>query len=158
MKQEIERKFLVRAELLPALGPGRRLAQGYLSFAPTVRVRTEVGPGIERRAYLTIKGRGLVARDEFEYEIPFDEAEAMLEMCQGSVVTKTRHEVPADGSDGLVWEIDVFDGANQGLITAEIELSSPEQAFPRPEWLGEDVSRDPAYKNALLAQRPFSTW
>lgn len=156
-KKEIERKFLVHTELLPELPEGCQLVQAYLSLSPTVRARTEVTPAGARRGYLTIKGPGLVGRDEFEYEIPYEEAFQLIRLSQWSAVSKVRHRLPIDGT-GLAWEIDVFDGANAGLIVAEIELPSAQTTFPHPAWLGEDVSRNSAYKNSSLAQEPFSTW
>jgi adenylate cyclase len=158
LQKEIERKYLVRKELLPPLTSGRRMAQGYLSFQPTVRVRTEAGADGARHAYLTIKSYGLVARDEFQYEIPYAEAEALLNLAHGTVITKTRYDLPVEGRPELTWEVDVFEGENAGLITAEIELPSADCDFPRPEWLADDVSDQPAYKNAMLAQRPYTTW
>ena len=158
LQQEIERKFLVRRELLPPLPEGARLVQGYLGTQPTVRVRTEEGPGDRSLAYLTIKGPGLVGRDEFEYEIPLEEARELLKLAQGSLVSKTRYRLPVEGAPGLKWELDVFDGENAGLIVAEIELPAEDTPFERPEWLGEDVTEDPAYKNAALAFHPFSAW
>ncbi|MGV3721337.1 MAG: CYTH domain-containing protein [Actinomycetota bacterium] len=158
LKKEIERKFLVRRELLPELPPGRRLAQGYLTFQPTVRVRTEKGPGEERRAFLTIKGSGGIARDEFEYEIPFEEAEQMLTLALASVVTKTRYEFPVEDDPELKWELDIFDGDNQGLIVAELEMPAEDHLHHKPDWLAEDVTNDSSYKNTQLAQRPFKDW
>jgi CYTH domain-containing protein len=158
LKKEIERKFLVRRELLPELPPGRQLAQGYLSFQPTVRVRTEEGPESELRAYLTIKGDGGISRDEFEYPIPFDEGRELLKLANGSVVTKTRYELPVEENPDLKWELDVFHGDNNGLIVVELEMPDAEHPFPRPEWLGEEVTRTGSYKNAQLAQRPFKDW
>ena len=157
-KEEIERKFLVQRERLPPLPEGARLVQGYLSFWPTVRVRSEEGPGNHTCGYLTVKGPGLVGRDEFEYEIPFEDARAMQQLAQAALVSKTRHRVPATPGDDLTWEIDVFDGANEGLIVAEIEIPSLECMFDRPAWLGQDVTEDPAYKNAALAQHPYNSW
>ena len=158
---EIERKFLVHREKLPDLGRGRRLTQGYLSFGPkaTVRVRIEDGEGGgEGRGWLTIKGKGLVGRDEFEYEIPAGEAREMLKLSQASLVTKVRYEMPVEGDPDLTWEIDVFEGDNEGLIVAELELPHEGRTYPRPDWLGLEVTEEPAYKNALLAQKPFRAW
>jgi adenylate cyclase len=157
LKREIEYKFLVRRGKLPELPPGARLVQGYLSWRPTVRVRTQEEPDGERLGFLTIKGEGLVGRDEFEYPIPFEEADALLGLALASTVSKTRHRVPVEDSDGLVWEIDVFDGRNAGLIVAEVELPAEDHHFHRPPWLGEDVTEDPGYKNTALAQRPWRT-
>ena len=157
-KEEIECKFLVHTDRMPPLPPGIRMAQAYLGFRPTVRVRTQEGPGDLREAFLTIKGQGLVGRDEFEYPIPFDEAEALLLLATHPPVRKTRHHLPVEGQPDLKWEVDIFNGENDGLVVAELELPDRDHPFPRPEWLGEDVTRDPAYKNAALAQRPFRSW
>jgi adenylate cyclase len=157
-KEEIERKLLVHPELLPELPPGARLVQGYLSFRPAVRVRTEETPGAAPNAYLTIKGEGLVGRDEFEYSIPFEEGQALLKLAHGFLVSKTRYRLPVSGSPDLTWELDVFDGQNEGLVVAEIEIPAAGHPFERPEWVGADVTEDAAYKNACLAQRPFNQW
>jgi CYTH domain-containing protein len=154
-QHEIEYKFLVHPERLPELKDGARMAQGYLGFEPTVRVRTEDGPA-GAKAYLTIKGDGLVGRDEFEYPIPRDHAKALLKLANASVVSKTRYRIPA--GSGLDWEIDVFEGDNEGLIVAELEVPAVDHAFERPDWVAEDVTRDPAYKNAALARHPFKDW
>jgi len=158
LKKEIERKFLVRPELLPALPPGRRMAQAYLGFQPTVRIRTESGPGELRCAYLTIKGSGGLSRDEFEYPIPFEEAEALLCLAITSTVTKTRYDLPVEGDPDLKWELDIFEGDNVGLIVAELEMPDADHPFSKPDWLGEDVTFNGAYKNVQLAQRPFKDW
>ena len=156
--QEIEHKFLVDKAKLPDVPEGSRLVQGYLSFKPTVRVRTEEGPADTRKGYLTIKGEGLVGRDEFEYAIPFEEARQLLKLAQASLVSKTRYRLPLKEHPGLKWEIDIFEGDNAGLIVAELEIPDENYQFPRPEWLGQDVTENPAYKNALLAQHPFKDW
>ena len=155
---EVERKFRVRQELLPALPAGSRLAQGYLSLVPVVRVRTVHAPDGAEKAYLTIKGEGLTNRAEFEYELPFDEATALLELSQTSIVRKTRYRFPVEGAPELHWELDVFEGDNDGLVIAEVELPDADHDFPRPPWIGEDVSHDSAYQNVHLAQHPFSDW
>ena len=156
-KKEIERKFLVRTGVLPELPAGSQLVQAYLSLSPTVRARTEISPTGDRHGFLTIKGPGLVGRDEFEYEIPYEEAFQLIGLSQWSAVSKVRHRLAVDGTD-LTWEIDFFDGANAGLVVAEIELPSARTTFPHPDWLGEDVTRNAAYKNSSLAREPFSTW
>lgn len=156
-KQEIERKFLVHADRLPELKEGAHLVQGYLAMLPTVRVRTEE-QGSARKAYLTIKGEGLVGRDEFEYEIPFEDAEALLKLAQSSLIAKKRYRLPVADQPDLAWEIDVFEGDNAGLIVAELEMPAADHPFPRPDWLGEDVTEDPAYKNAALSRHPFCRW
>jgi CYTH domain-containing protein len=125
--------------------------QGYLSVEdPTVRVRIE-GP----RATLTVKGaqRGLT-RPEFEYHVPLAEAEEMLKLC-AFAVEKTRY-VREFG--GRRWEIDVFHGANEGLVIAELELEREDESFALPLWLGAEVSRDPRYRVSSLARNPFGKW
>jgi adenylate cyclase len=107
------------------------------------------------RGFLTVKGaaRG-ASRDEFEYEVPVDDARQMLAMC-GPLVQKTRHVVAHEGHD---WEVDVFEGANAGLVVAEVELASEGERFARPAWAGRDVTADARYTNARLAAQPYSTW
>lgn len=148
MAKEIERKFLVKSDAWRAHATTAiAIEQGYLSRQVdcTVRVRTW-----GEKAYLTVKGKTQGAtRLEYEYEIPVDEAREMLrELAQGEPLRKTRFLVPADG--GLMWEIDVFEGAHRGLVTAEIELPDEAQPFVRPDWLGEDVTGDPRYFNSNL--------
>ena len=153
MSLEIERKFLVRGDFRPYVTESVHIVQGYLSTdrSRTVRVRTRGSQG-----FLTIKGpTDGISRFEWETEIPLSDAQKMLEMCTG-VVDKTRNLVPA--GDGLVFEVDEFHGRNEGLVMAEIELSHPEQGFPRPEWLGEEVSHDPRYYNSQLLLHPYDEW
>ncbi len=150
---EIERKFLVTNDSWrTSAGPGQVCRQGYLCSGngKTVRVRL-----IGTQAFLTIKGptEG-IARSEFEYEIPLDDAEAMLPLC-GNLVEKTRYLIP---HAGMTWELDVFAGKNKGLVMAEVELKSEDQSVDLPDWTGEEVSGDPRYYNAYLAAHPFSTW
>ncbi|MFW5968346.1 MAG: CYTH domain-containing protein [Persicimonas sp.] len=153
MPIEIERKFLVtgdgwKDEVVEQIP----MRQGYFETAPeaTVRVRIE-----GERAVLTIKGPTVgVSRAEYEYEIPIEEAREMLDIfCEGRQVEKTRYIV-RHGTD--TWEVDVFSGDNEGLVTAEIELDRPDERFERPDWLGEDVSHDSQYRNAALARNPWS--
>lgn len=149
---EIERKFLVRGEAWRGeVLTSSRLRQGYLSHGEetTVRVRTD-----ERRAWLTIKTqtRG-ISRGEFEYSIPVDDAEKLLEACGSCVIEKVRHIVP---HGRFRWEIDVFGGKNAGLVLAEIELSSEQEIFDRPDWIGAEVSGDPRYFNSNLAMHPMN--
>jgi CYTH domain-containing protein len=153
MAREIERKFLVDAARWNPAGPGVAFCQGYLSSVPerTVRVRRE-----GERAVLTVKGRNVgVARPEYEYEIPAADADALLAMCEQPLIEKVRH---TETFDGTTWEIDVFAGANAGLIVAEVELPSEDAAFARPSWLGDEVSDDPRYYNANLVRAPFTSW
>lgn len=147
MSKEIERKFLVRGDFRPYVEHSHDIAQGYLNTDPdrTVRVRL-----LDERGFITIKTRndGCV-RNEWEYEIPFADAKAMLPAC-GNIIEKTRNII--DAGNGLVWEVDVFGGKNKGLVLAEIELPSPETSFDRPDWLGEEVTGDSRYYNSSLAK------
>jgi CYTH domain-containing protein len=150
MKREIERKFLVRADRVPAAAraQGVRLAQGYLAFSPSVRVRLAEGGREGPQAWLTIKGPGLVARDEYEYEIPADDARGLLGLC-AATLTKVRYRVPVGGH---VWDLDEFTGPHAGLWLAEVELARPDEDFERPPWLDREVTADPRYTNAALAR------
>jgi len=151
MAIEIERKFLVKK--LPPLEKGVNMVQGYLctDIERTIRVRTE-----GERAVITIKGASIgISRPEFEYEIPLEEAHELLELAVSALVKKTRYYYPAGKH---CWEIDVFEGGNQGLVIAEIELASETEDFIKPEWVGDDVSRERKYSNSALAQHPYSEW
>jgi len=153
MTQEIERKFLVLGDAWRT-EDGIRIRQGYLhnDANGTVRVRTK-----GERAYLTVKGELTgITRTEFEYEIPLEDANQILdELCQRPLIEKIRHEVHMDG---FTWEIDKFLDENAGLVVAEIELEDETQEFPKPDWLGEEVSQDARYLNANLVKYPYSKW
>ena len=155
MAQEIERKFLVKDDSWRGLaGTGKEYLQGYLSLdrERVVRVRMKDGRGV-----LTIKGERVgISASEYEYPIPAADAEEMLhKLCLRPLIQKVRFEVPFQG---LTWEIDEFQGENRGLILAEVELDSEEQAVPLPPWVGLEVSHDKRYANASLVQSPFGTW
>lgn len=158
MGVEIERKFRVRGTPWQGV-PGRELVQGYLAERDgvVVRVRLDRGPdGVVGR--LTVKGppvAGGLQRVEVEVDVPEDEARSLLALCGPRVVAKRRHEVEHAGH---LWEIDVFEGANAGLVVAEIELDAEDEAFVAPPWLGDEVSHDPRYTNVRLADRPFALW
>ena len=154
MGKEIERKFLVVGERWKEGATAVRYRQGYLAVGPPVAVRVRVA-GLE--AFLTIKkSTADITRDEFEYPIPIEDAEAMLNgLCEEHPIEKVRYKVTYGG---MLWEVDVFEGANEGLVVAEIELSSPDQDFERPPWLGEEVSGDPRYLNTSLSRNPYSRW
>ncbi|MEN8253952.1 MAG: CYTH domain-containing protein [Verrucomicrobiota bacterium] len=151
---EIERKFLVEGDgWKAAAGDGLGCRQGYLATDPEKTIRVRI---IGEQAFLTIKGATTgITRPEFEYGIPVADAEAMLALCGDAVVEKTRYFI---GHGGMVWELDVFSGANEGLVMAEIELESETQGFDRSDWVGQEVSGDPRYYNACLARHPFTTW
>jgi adenylate cyclase len=154
MGVEIERKFLVAGDAWRALGTPVLLRQGYLSSDPdrTVRVRVEDGAGT-----MTIKGRSVGAtRGEWEYPIPLADANELLDrLCQQPIIEKYRSRIAFGGN---VWEVDEFLGANAGLVVAEIELASEEQAFDKPDWIAEDVTHDKRYFNSSLIRHPFSGW
>ena len=151
---ETERKFLVISDEWRSLGTGTRYRQGYLCSGSkrTVRVRTYENSGL-----LTIKGPTVgLSRTEYEYEIPFAEAEKMLnDLCEQPLIEKTRYRIMLNNKQ---WEVDEFHGANEGLIVAELELASEDETFERPVWIGREVSHDSRYFNVNLITRPFSTW
>ena len=151
---EIERKFLLTGTTWKNLAPGTSYRQGYLNSIKerTVRVRT-----IDDKGFLTIKGISVGAtRVEYEYEIPFDDAENLLnELCEKPIIEKNRYKIT---HGGFVWEVDEFFGENEGLVVAEIELESEDQTFEKPEWVGEEVTGDPRYFNSNLIKNPFLKW
>ncbi|MDG1481749.1 MAG: CYTH domain-containing protein [Myxococcota bacterium] len=153
MGTEIERKFLIASDDWRRAGEGERFQQGYLSVEPerTVRVRLA-----GERAQLTIKGRTVGAtRPEFEYDIPVEDARQLLSLCIPPLIEKTRYRL---SSGGHLWEIDEFHGVNAGLVVAEVELESEDEEVVLPDWVGAEVTEQPAYYNANLTQRPYSTW
>ena len=154
MGKEIERKFLLTSDAWRALAKGTAYRQGYLNSAKerTVRIRT-----VGDKAFLTIKGISVgVTRAEYEYPIPFDDCNAMLDnLAEKPLIEKNRYKIALGG---LTWEIDEFFGENQGLIVAEVELQSEDQAFDKPAWVGEEVSGDPRYFNSNLIKHPYSRW
>ncbi len=153
MASEIERKFIVGNAAWREGAAGIEMAQGYLSMdaARTVRVRVAGGA-----AWLTIKGPSEgISRVEYEYEIPLEDARAMLEMSLPSIIEKTRYRI---FYNGYVWEIDVFHGENEGLIMAEVELIHESDAPEIPPWQLTEVSGDLRYFNSYLAMHPFKSW
>ncbi len=155
-KQEIERKFLVVGDGWPR-DNGVDIEQGYLHSSESVTVRVRIADCV---GWLTIKGRpsGPV-RDEFEYQIPLEDAQALLELCGNRRVKKCRYRI-AHGN--FTWELDVFGGDNAGLVMAEIETDSEaalaRAVAQRPAWAGRDVSEDSRFHNSSLAKTPFGTW
>lgn len=153
---EIERKFLVNSEAFKATAHAKHvIAQGYLNSNPerTVRIRIKGESG-----FLTIKGKGDqsgTTRFEWETEISLMEAKPLLNLCEKGVIRKIRYEVKYGRH---VYEVDVFEGDNEGLIIAEIELSAANEAFEKPDWLGIEVTNDPRYYNAYLSQNPHREW
>jgi adenylate cyclase len=154
MPREIERKFLLLSDAWRDLAHRHQvMSQGYLAGTERVSVRVRVAGD---HAHLNIKSGGFVAsRLEYEYEIPVGEARELLTLCPGPLVEKTRHYVAFGGFE---WEVDEFVGANAGLIVAELELDAEDQAFPRPAWLGVEVTHLRRYYNVSLVEHPFSAW
>lgn len=155
MSLEIERKFLVAEGFKPSAAISFRICQGYLNSSPdrTVRVRIKGEKG-----YLTIKGLSSesgVSRYEWEKEIPVSEAAELLRLCEPGIIDKTRYLIEVGGH---TFEVDVFHGDNEGLIIAEIELSSESEAFTKPSWLGEEVTGDTRYYNSMLMKHPYKDW
>lgn len=154
MGKEIERKFLVEGDAWRVLGQATRYRQGYLSTVKerTVRVRT-----IAEKGYLTVKGANTgIARSEFEYEIPLEDAKAMLDtLCERPLIEKDRYKI---SHRNHLWEVDEFFGDNDGLIMAEVELQEVDEAIEPPEWIGREVSDDPRYFNANLIANPYRNW
>ena len=155
MAQEIERKFLVISDTWKN-NVSRRIhyRQGYLCGNSRSSIRVRVS---DEAAHLNIKSATPgVRREEFEYPVPLHDAERMLDgLCDGPVIEKTRHFVEYHGH---TWEVDVFEGQNQGLVVAEIELSRDDETFERPDWIGEEVSHDLRYYNTSLVRNPYTRW
>lgn len=155
MLQEIERKFKIKDSSFLEGMVGIKIVQGYLSADPerAVRVRIKGDQG-----YITVKGKSNTSgttRFEWEKEIDSNEAQALLDLCIPTIISKTRYEVEHDSN---TWEIDVFHDANGGLLIAEIELEHEHQNFSKPDWLGEEITGDARYYNSYISQNPFSTW
>lgn len=155
MPVEIERKFLVNKEKFDKLvkGQGMHIKQGYILATPekTVRLRTCGDSG-----FITVKGISKGAsRPEYEYAIPLKDAEEMLEMFAESVIVKKRYSFLFEGN---MWEVDVFEGDNTGLILAEIELESEDSVVQIPDWIAEEVTGDLRYYNSYLSRTPFTKW
>lgn len=155
MAQEIERKFLIRGDFKPQARRANRIIQGYLSSVPerTVRVRVK-----DEQGYLTIKGIGSgsgASRYEWEREIPVADARELLAICEPGVIDKTRYLVDYSGKE---FEVDEFHGDNQGLIVAELELQAEDERFETPDWLGEEVTGNDRYYNAMLVKKPYKQW
>lgn len=166
MGKEIERKFLVKGdwENYPGLvSSGKFIQQGYLTdtdvdlLKSSVRVRVTDNYG-QMECFLTIKSNiPGISRDEFEYEIPYDDAMSMLnKLCMGSIISKRRYELMLDSGQKL--ELDVFKGDNDGLVIAEVELQSEDDYIDLPDFIGEEVSHDPRYFNLQLVEKPYKNW
>lgn len=153
---EIERKFAVKStNFLANAKESYKITQGYLNTDKnrTVRVRIKGNKG-----FITVKGISSadgLSRFEWEKEIDIKDAEALLLLCEDFVIDKTRYLIPFDS---VVFEVDVFEGANKGLIIAEVELKTTDQQFEKPDWLGEELTGDERFYNAYLSNVPFTSW
>lgn len=165
---EIERKFLVKSAAYKSVAfQQTRMVQGYLNSHPERSVRIRIK---EKKGFLTIKGKSNASgtsRFEWEKEIPLEEAETLLAMCEPGVIQKTRYlvavetaekETEQDSTPKQFFEVDEFSGENTGLVVAEIELQSEDELFEKPNWLGEEVTGQKKYYNASLSKKPFVKW
>ena len=161
MAIEIERKFLLAGDgWRERVSGSQRMAQGYINDQQAMvlghqkaSVRVRIAGG---RAHLNIKSRSLGhTRQEFEYEIPLADGEALLALCVGGRIDKTRHVV---AHAGHIFEIDEFSHENAGLVVAEIELAHADEPFDKPDWLGVEVTDSSRYYNLALATRPYAQW
>lgn len=155
MSQEIERKFLVTGDYKSQAYAQSRIVQGYISSARgrTVRVRIR-----DAKGYLTIKGvsnASGTSRYEWEKEIPRNEAEDLMKLCEPGVIDKTRYLVR---SGNHIFEVDEFHGANIGLVVAEVELASENESFEKPDFIGQEVTGDVRYYNSQLMKHPYTSW
>lgn len=157
MSQEIERKFLVKDSSYKSMAYNHtHIAQGYISSGNgrTVRIRIR-----DDRAYLTIKGPSLdggLSRYEFETEVSVADAQDLMRICQPGIVQKVRWLVRA--ADGHVFEVDEFEGDNQGLVMAEVELGSADEPYEKPDFIGHEVTGDHRYYNSHLRSYPYKMW
>jgi adenylate cyclase len=155
MAMEIEHKFLLCSERWrDGADEGQGMCQGYLSGRERMSIRVRIAGD---RAWLNIKhAHSLTVRREFEYLIQLADAQGILaNMCASGRIEKTRFRVPVEEH---AFEVDVFHGDNEGLIVAEVELRSEAQEFPRPDWLGDEMSHDTWYFNHNLVTHPYSAW
>lgn len=156
MPIEIERKFLVESTDFKSEAFQKfNISQGYLNSHPerSVRIRIKDKTGV-----LTIKGKsedGGISRFEWEREIPLEEAEALLKLCEPGIIEKTRFLVSVEKH---VFEVDEFHGESKGLVIAEVELSSPDEPVIFPNWLGKEVTGNKKYYNSQLSKHPFAKW
>ena len=153
MAIEIERKFLLRSDEWRNGSVAHAITQGYLAREPhrTVRVRLR-----DDEAWMTVKGPSTgISRTEVEFPLETTIARELLGLCLEGLIKKTRHEL---WYEGMLWEIDEFHGANEGLVVAEVELPDEAHDFAKPEWLGPEISADLRFSNSMLARNPWILW
>lgn len=151
---EIERKYLLKnSDWESLVNQQYSIKQGYLNSDKERTVRVRI---INKQAFITIKGKNeKTVRQEFEYEIPYNDGLALLKLCETPLIEKTRFIVK---HQDRLWEIDKFEGENEGLIIAELELESEEEKVELPNWVGEEVSLDKRYYNSSLIKHPYKNW
>ena len=154
MKKEIERKFIVLDKSYKDLGKYEHCIQGYIPSTnePLIRIRT-----MGEKSFITVKSDvNGITRLEYEYEIPNNDAEDLLNLfCKESIVEKNRYKIHYKST---LWEVDEFLGNNKGLVVAEVELTSEDQPYDKPDWVGDEVSTDKKYYNYNLSSHPYSKW
>lgn len=152
---EIERKFLVDLQKWEEINKPKptRIVQGYLSTNPEQTIRVRIW---DDRAFMTIKGKVQgIFREEVEFEIPTGKANELLTKFCKALIEKNRYLIDYECK---IWEVDVFEGNNDGLVLAEIELSSEDEKFPTPHWITQEVTHDFRYYNSYLSKNPYSNW
>jgi adenylate cyclase len=151
---EIERKFLLTNNKWEKDAEGIYYCQGYIPTINNTTVRVRIAGDI---GFITVKSSIVgFTRKEFEYEIPLEDAKSMLHLlCSKPLIEKKRYKIPYKNK---IWEVDVFERENKGLIFAEIELQSETESFEKPEWIGKEVTGDMKYCNSNLVKYPFSQW
>ena len=157
MAIEIERKFLVKStDFIKLAIKYHKITQAYISRSKDANVRVRLMDDV---GFITIKGKSdenKMSRKEWEFEIPKEEAIELIAFSKTDVITKTRYLIPENS--GLIYEVDVFEGKNEGLIVAEIELKSENQEFDLPYWIGKEVTKEKRYYNSALSKHPFTEW
>ena len=155
MGQEIERKYLTKGEFRDMASSSTRITQGYLSSNAERNVRVRIRSD---KGYITVKGisnESGATRFEWEKEIPVEDVQKLLEICEPGIIDKTRYLVEFGGH---TFEVDEFYGDNEGLVMAEVELESEDEEIQKPDWLGDEVTGDKRYYNAMLTKHPFKGW
>ncbi|MEO9570519.1 MAG: CYTH domain-containing protein [Polaribacter sp.] len=156
MSLEIERKFLVKNEDYKKDSSSKKyIKQGYLNSDKNRTVRIRIA---DEKAFITIKGKSNATgttRFEWEKEIKKEEAESLFLLCEPSIIEKKRHLITVNKH---TFEVDEFFGDNQNLVIAEVELSSENEAFLRPNWLGKEVTGNVKYYNSSISKNPFKNW
>ena len=155
MAVEVERKFLVKADYKYLAEDSVQILQGYLSTVPERSVRVRIKG---EKGYITVKGIGNesgISRLEWEYEIPVSDANELLGICETGIIRKKRYSIDYKGH---TFEVDEFYGENEDLVVAELELSSEDEAFDKPSWLGREITGETKYYNLMLIRHPYKDW